>query len=243
MTKHDLAEYIKRRFGEPTIKCELSHDQIYDALALALRWFNANKGGEKRGQVTIAPGVSEYTLPAEVRAVYRVYFVEEGLNGLLGGMADVMQDFGWAPGLVPMPRGKLPAFSGVVQYLQKMDQVHRIAAREPGWEFTEGKLLVYPKPTDSMTGPAFYDYKVDYTDIPQLAKFPLDEDMVVRRTFAECKETLGRIRSKYSAYPAAEGTVSLDGAALLAESKDEKTVLDTEIIEKALPVPGGFLVG
>lgn len=241
MTKHELVEYIKRRFGEPTIKCELTHDQIYDALKLALRWFNANKGGEKRGQITVAAGVSEYPLPADVRTVYQVYFVERGLNGLLGGMAEVMQDFGWAPGLVPVPRGKLPMFSGAVQYLQKMDTTMRIAAHEPGWEFRDGKLIVYPQPTDSMTGPTFYDYKVDYIDIAELAKFPIDEDMVVRRVLAECKETLGRIRGKYSAYPAAEGTVNLDAATLLTESKEEKLALQDEIMEKALPV--GFLVG
>lgn len=241
MTKEELNAYIFNRLGAPVVKVELTDEQLDAAIFAALNWFNANRGLIKVGLLTTVEGQKEYKLPSEVKNVFNVYFVERGFGGLLGGIADIMQDFGWAPGLVPLPRGRLPSFSGVVLFLQKMEDVWRIAAREPTWEFKNGTLFIYPAPTSTTVGNLYYDYTCNAKDIEELSGSPLFTDLIARRVLAECKEILSRIRGKYSSYPTAEGTVSLDADTLRTEAIEEKTKLDEEILEKTFPAP--FVVG
>jgi hypothetical protein len=56
---------------------------------------------------------------------------------------------------------------------------------------------------------------------------------------ALCKETLGRILQKYSTVPIPGGEVTLDGAELRAEAKDETSTLIEKLrdmLEKSLRV-------
>ncbi|MEM2174494.1 MAG: hypothetical protein QXI58_02575 [Candidatus Micrarchaeia archaeon] len=238
MTKTELFEFARKKLGDPIVKVELENEHLEEAYKETMRWFNANKGIMKVGKIEAIKGINEYELPPDVKGIYSVYVPERGLGGILGGLADIMKDFGWAPGLVPIPRGRLPAFAGVVLFLQKMEMVYRIAGREATWEFKNGKLYLYPVEGSPFVGTIYYDYKAD-AEIEDLTS-PMDIDLVCRYFLACCKEILGKIRGKYSTYPMAEGTVELDASELLESARVEKEKLNEEMLQKTT-VP--FLVG
>ena len=85
-----------------------------------------------------------------------------------------------------------------------------------------------------------YDAMKKLTDIDELTEESMS-NLVVKYAIADAKEMLGRHRSKYDTYPAAGGTVGLDGGKLLDEAEKEKAKLDEDIIERGFPVP--FEVG
>ena len=53
---------------------------------------------------------------------------------------------------------------------------------------------------------------------------------------ADAKETLGTIRNKYKDYPAAGGSISMDGSDLLEQAKDAKENLEEQISDSQGPM-------
>jgi hypothetical protein len=89
-----------------------------------------------------------------------------------------------------------------------------------------------------------YEYVSDPSDIPyeycKYCKINQPGKQWIKKYFlALCKETLGRILQKYSTVPIPGGEVTLDGAELRAEAKDETaTLLEKlrDMLEKSLRV-------
>ena len=89
-----------------------------------------------------------------------------------------------------------------------------------------------------------YEYVSDPSDIPyeycKYCKINQPGKQWIKKYFlALCKETLGRILQKYSTVPIPGGEVTLDGAELRSEAKEEMgTLLDKlrEMLEKSLRV-------
>lgn len=125
----------------------------------------------------------------------------------------------------------------------------------------DNKLRIFPIPTDSFniwieyiverdrditnfTSGSRYDFISDPSDVPyelcQYCKINQAGKQWIRKYFlALCKETLGRILQKYTTVPIPGGEVTLDGAELRSEAKDEKdTLLEKlrDMLEKSLRV-------
>jgi hypothetical protein len=66
-------------------------------------------------------------------------------------------------------------------------------------------------------------------------------ELILRYALAKVKERLGRVRGKYTEWPGAGGGKTLDGEALLSESREDVVALNEEIMELNEGVP--FLVG
>jgi hypothetical protein len=89
-----------------------------------------------------------------------------------------------------------------------------------------------------------YEYVSDPSDIPyeycKYCKINQPGKQWIKKYFlALCKETLGRVLQKYSTVPIPGGEVTLDGAELRAEAKDETaTLLEKlrDMLEKSLRV-------
>jgi hypothetical protein len=89
-----------------------------------------------------------------------------------------------------------------------------------------------------------YEYVSDPSDIPyeycKYCKINQPGKQWIKKYFlALCKETLGRILQKYSTVPIPGGEVTLDGAELRAEAKDETSTLIEKLrdmLEKSLRV-------
>jgi len=123
------------------------------------------------------------------------------------------------------------------------------------------KLRIFPIPTDNFKvyidyiveserditnfySGSRYEYISDPSDIPYeyctYCKINQPGKQWIKKYFlALCKETLGRILQKYSTVPIPGGEVTLDGAELRSEAKEEKdTLLDKlrDMLEKTLRV-------
>jgi hypothetical protein len=123
------------------------------------------------------------------------------------------------------------------------------------------KLRIFPIPTDNFKvyidyiveserditnfySGSRYEYISDPSDIPYeyctYCKINQPGKQWIKKYFlALCKETLGRILQKYSTVPIPGGEVTLDGAELRAEAKEEKdTLLEKlrDMLEKTLRV-------
>lgn len=123
------------------------------------------------------------------------------------------------------------------------------------------KLRIFPIPTDSFKvyidyiveserditnffSGSRYEYISDPSDVPYeyctYCKINQPGKQWIKKYFlALCKETLGRILQKYSTVPIPGGEVTLDGAELRAEAKEEKDALLEKLrdmLEKTLRV-------
>ena len=123
------------------------------------------------------------------------------------------------------------------------------------------KLRIFPIPTDSLnvwieyiverdrditnfTSGSRYDYVSDPSDVPYetctYCKINQAGKQWIKKYFlALCKETLGRILQKYTTLPIPGSEITLDGAELRSEAKEEKdALLDKlrEMLEKTLRV-------
>jgi hypothetical protein len=129
--------------------------------------------------------------------------------------------------------------------------------RKSGYSFeiTNNKLKIFPIPTynhtiyveyvvekdlfapaEAFTSGSNYDIVSDYSNIPyQEVRYnklnAVGRQWIKKYFLALCKETLGRILSKYSTTPIPGGEVTLDGNELRSEATAEKEVLMTQLRE------------
>lgn len=136
--------------------------------------------------------------------------------------------------------------------------------RKSGYSFEivgNNKLRIFPVPTENFKlyidyivesdkdisnfySGSRYDYVSDPSDIPYeeitYCKINQPGKQWVKKYFlALCKETLGRILQKYTTVPIPGGEVTMDGAELRSEAKDEKDQLIEKLrdmLEKTLRV-------
>lgn len=100
------------------------------------------------------------------------------------------------------------------------------------------------KDLTNFTSGSRYEYISDASDVPyQLCKYckinQPGKQWIRKYFLALCKETLGRILQKYTTVPIPGGEVTLDGAELRSEAKDEKDNLLEKLrdmLEKTLRV-------
>lgn len=236
----DLQQWILRRLGAPLLKVELTADHLADNIEDAKRWFAAKKGWRRFYDFDVQPNVSEYTMPLDVDVVIDVAFAYDPLD--LSILA--------YPYWLPPENNQIPysvfnvagnsggLYSNYTQTLQFIETARRVLSAEADWRQEGRKLQLFPNP--SRAGKAIVEYS-SHTMTPVSELSERDHEMVKRYMLALAKKDLGRIRSKFDNYPTAQGTVTMDGAALLEEAKTEIEELNEELGNSAMPI--GFLVG
>jgi len=233
MTHDELKDTIPRRLGKTWVKVELETEDIEEAVNASYRWFNEKIGGRQVSDpVVLITNESEYALEG-VRSVSNVYMPTSPQ------FHPPFFDPIGIPPLIPLRMLGRARYSELTQHLQYIKTVKRIVGADTAWDFKNGKLLLVPPPNKG-GGTLIYEGMKELDNINQLTQWSMI-NLIIRYAMADAKELLGRHRSKYDAYPAAGGTVGLDGERLLLESKEEKEKLDDEILERGFPVP--FIVG
>jgi hypothetical protein len=236
----ELTQWVLRRLGAPLLKVELTADHLHDNVEDAKRWFAAKKGWRRFYGFDIFPSTSEYTLPKDVDVVLDVVFAYDPLD--LSILA--------YPYWLPPENNQIPysvfnvagnsggLYSNYVQTLQFIETARRVMSAEADWRQENDKLQLFPNPTRS--GKAVVEYNShQINSVIELSE--RDHLLLKKYALAMAKMDLGRIRSKFDNYPTAQGTTTMDGAALLEEAKTDIEKLDEEIGESGKPM--GFLVG
>ncbi len=137
------------------------------------------------------------------------------------------------------------------QAIETNDKIRKSAY---SFELQNNKLRIFPRPKDGDAGDKVYFQYYEKSDKDDLERNWLSEKVTdpsnvpykfitysqinasgrnwIRKfTLAIAKELLGIIRSKYASMPLPNGEVSLDGEALKAEGREEKTQLLDELKE------------
>lgn len=249
MNLNEFKVWVRRRLGDDgacTVSVELTDGQIGQALDDASLWWNSSLGLYREQILSFISGQGEYDLSSVLPGVDKVVSLwpprrkwEIDFRDLYPGFLDVNV----VPYNVGMMFGSAYPQTTIAQTLQTIESTERIVSSDLSWDFysenlDDGtrvrKLRVYPSPTYSGTG--IYLYRVDPKDIKLKNYSQRDLFLIRDYALALCKEMLGRIRSKYQGLPAAGGDRSLDGEALLAESRDDIAKLEEKILQHDGPI-------
>ncbi len=236
----EIQQWILRRLGAPLLKVELTQDHLNDNVGDAKRWFAAKKGWRRFMPIEMVPAKNEYLLPLDVDVVIDFVFSSDPMD--LSILA--------FPFWIPPENGQIPysvfgtagasggLYSNYAQTLQFIETAKRTLSAEADWR-QEGRILfVFPNPMRA--GKGILEY-TSHTMSPLTELSERDHDLIKRYALAKAKADVGRIRSKFDSYATAQGTVTMDGVALLEESKTELEALDEELAASAGPM--GFLTG
>jgi len=238
-TKEDIIKRVLRRLGAPTLKIELTKDQTADAYNDAVMWYVGRKGMKKTLTVQVIAGQQDYgNFPKDVDDVVGVTPPRSGAWDLSPWEAEAaflgMRGFPVGEGN-PLSSGASPSYSALVQNAQYGEQARKVLGRNFSWDWDQEHRVVriYPKPSDG--GQMIISYLSNELDLGTLSVRMVN--LVLRRTVAEAKEVLGRVRSKYPEWMMAGGERAMDGDTLLMESQTEKDELDEEIDNLSYPIP------
>lgn len=222
--EQEYVEWVKRQLGYPILDVELDPENIKDGLKEALALYSKFKARKATESFTAADGMTVHPITTPgVRGVYKVDFqgVTDGLN---------------APNIEAQLMSGSFAYYGVaapkmdLRYYEYARQWVKLASRElsseQDYHLSDDGRTVYIYSPGRMT-------KVTLTltlDHVSPRTVPTHDQYWIRRyMLAYSKGILGRIRSKFSTIPGANKDLTLDGPALLEESKTEMETLMKEI--------------
>lgn len=249
-TRQDIINEIKIDLGHPTIKVELD-DVVWDVLfSKSLRWFKGKKGLIASTTIQLQDGRNHYDWPTGALAITDVILPRRtDISDLLTlGFFDIIpaaQILGGSSN----PAGLTIDSSAYVMTLQTLEMRRRIFSSEPDWyviDYPIKKIVIAVKASNVVysinTAPLhmIVFYKKDDIDVTDF--LGRDEEMFYRYMLAKAKVMLGTIRSKYSTYPTAGGSITMDGDALKQEGFAEIERLEIEI-DDSQGNAGGIVVG
>ena len=248
MDEDQLKLWILRRLGAPLLKIELTEEHLQDALMTSLHWYAAKKGFIRQYNQQITGGVTQYPLEPHVDKVIEVVFPLSTYD-----LTPLTSPWGWAwpqenlgmplTGAIHGFAGAGASTSGIVssfaQVQQYADMARRIFNGDLEWRQEDRVLYIMPSGLQNYYPSAIVYYTSTMFTLLDLNE--RDHDLVKRFALAQAKLDLGRIRSKYSDFPTAQGSVGLDGATLLGEGQQEIDALNEELADSAMPI--GFMMG
>lgn len=236
----DIMKYIRRKLGGGIVDVELTEEHLKDASGDALSWWHTYVGQLRNHQMSISPGGGAFDVPDDVESIVEVVFQDNN--------SDFLDLFDWADvELSPIGYGSYygspsGSYSYLVQSRQYVEQGRRIIGADRDWEWDrqDRKLRLYPTNGTVGIGTQIrFKYLTNELDLGKLHTW--EYDLVRERAFAEAMESLGYARTKYSEWPSATGSVTLNGDTLLANADNIKQSLDEKI--KTLRPPVGFFTG
>lgn len=237
----DFRLQIESELGFPVIKIETVECSWEAIIARAKRWFRAKKGVLDCVTVPIVQDKFDYDFPANACAIIDVILPRRSdIQSLLSlGFFDIVPLNALNLGAVT---SAFNSYSAYAQILQALETRRRIFSADPDWEIICGKIHVMGGSglcSGSNVGQMLIIFKKENWEVDELRD--RDEQIFYDYMKAVAKEVLGRIRSKYKSYPAAGGSIEMDGPELLAEAKEDYERLDNEIADSQGPI--GPIIG
>lgn len=238
--REEIADYVLAMLGAPMVRIELDRQQLSIAVDEALKRYEngCGKSNYAYSHFTTIPGINRYELKGDIGIINNVFF-SGGMNCYGADIAvatsveatDII-DFAGAniPG---MGYGGYGSYNTSTPFQASLGEWHlmqsyskmfsRVSSMETTWEIASGNsIMLYPSPRSARNvGVHYLQRKKDW---PEAASWMKDYALAL------AKEMLGRVRSKYDRYVSPGGGVTLDGASLLAEAREDKTSLSDSLI-------------
>ena len=212
------------------------NSQSYDLDAL---WADVNEGGNK---IEIKRVYHDFS-PAIVR-----YF--DPYVGTGAGTQQLLDGFGWGSYSPAVNFLVMPLYADLLR-IQAIEMNDQIRKSSYSFELRNNKLNIYPIPTVGFK--MWFEYVVvkdrnnpaksantgnvtDLSNIPyDLMTYeyisPVGKQWIYKYALGLAKELLGLIRNKYGTVPIPGGEVTLNGTDLIAQGREDKTTLLTELKE------------
>jgi hypothetical protein len=238
LTREKAIGKIQRKLGYPKWCVELEPEHFVDGCDDADRWFMIWRG--RIVERTVAYGASEQEIAVADDCVNVMSVVLQSretdfisaLNPMLVGENDSFPT-------TSLSYTRAGIYSSLHQVMADREIAQRVLGAEMVWEWVPSKRVIrlFPNPSASSGGTLVYWYVTSEFELSQLS--PFDQKLWLDYFLAEMKETLGRIRSKYSEYPGAGGPVTLDGEKLLEEAEQAKEKLHELVMNLPLPFSCG----
>lgn len=239
MTAFEIKNEVVLRLGGSTVAVELGDEDLMVCMRDALRRYSrANPLHDRESAEIPSSGIKTMPVHPETYAIMEVEF-QDALNVLEGRDSLTFNIFNsW--NVIGAGYGS-GGFGNTAEYAylqQWRDLTRRQFSLEPDWFFQED--VQYDEATDLVEqtkkiyffNPTGLAQRVTYIEVrPRDFReiIPRDHDWVIDWAAAHAKEIVGHVRNKFKQIPTAGQPVSLDGAALLAESQNEKAQLLEEL--------------
>jgi len=238
--RSQIADYVIMLLGGPVIDLELDQQQLSLAVDEALRMFEewAPQSYFQWYHITTEAMQSIYEMPCDVGMIRSVEYGPPSCDGAseLGGSMPLgwIGDTGYGAGGLAWGAwgyNRHQPYWGYagewVLFKQYEDMFERLSGRNGGWEFYEDlhKIKVYPTPQvgGGEISVQYLQKKKDWKEVHQFMN---------EYALALSKIMVGRIRSKYSTIVFPGDGVTLDGATILAEGREEKIQLEKDLVYK-----------
>jgi len=228
--RQKLTNELRLLLGDQMVDVELDPEHYDLAISVSLDRIRQRSDGSMEEEdlfITVQPDVQEYTLPAEVQEVRRLY--RRGVGAYTNGGANfdpVDASFYNIYLLQPNRSGGLATWDFYNQYLETTE---RMFASQYNfvWYNSSKTLRLIRKPT------AIEDVLVRvWTQKSEDTIFvdPYTAPWIRSYSLAQCKGMLGQARDKYqSGLPGPTGNVTLNGSQLIQQAQQEIEVLDKEL--------------
>jgi hypothetical protein len=202
-------------------------------------WANANEAGQRLEIKRIYHDFS----PAIVR-----YF--DPYVGTGAGTQQLLDSFGWGSYSPAVSFLVMPLYADLLR-IQAIEMNDQIRKSNYSFEIRNNKLTIFPIPT--MQVKLWFDYvvvndrnnplktsgsnlvsdisNVGYDRMQYTSINPIGKQWIYKYCLAITKEMQGNVRSKYSTVPIPGAEVTLNGADLIAQGREDKTNLLTELKE------------
>ena len=236
----EIADYVRMRLADGIVDVELDPAHYEMSIKQALikyRQRSSNAVEESYAFLQLTPETQEYILPQEIMEVRTVY--RRGIGSVTGTTASQFEPF--AAGYLNTYMLVAGRVGGLVNY-ELFAQYQKLAMKMFGgfmnytYNKSSKKLIIERKMPYQGTGQHTiddaetvllwcYNYKPDWMLLNDYQVFPWLQEYA----YAFAKRLLGEARSKYSTIAGPGGGVTLNGPALIAESKEEITTLEEEI--------------
>jgi len=239
--EEEFKKEILLELGAPILDVELADEHWPAIIARAKRWFKAKKRVLDCTNIPITNDVFQYDFPPNACAIIDIILPRRSdIQSLLSlGFFDIVPLNALNIGAVT---SAFNSYSSYVQILQALETRRRVFSADPDWEVICGKITLIGGSGlcgGGGMGQMLVMFKKEVWETEEL--HDRDENLFFRYMLATAKHFLGRIRSKYSSYPAAGGQIDTDGQSLLEEYKEEVELLDEEIAESQGPM--SILIG
>lgn len=255
LTRAEAIVWLKRHLGGGVVVLELCQEHFEDAFADAIRWYIGRKGIKRRAVQNVTAGIQEYLMPSDCDEVLEVWFPGVQIDIIAAVNPYAFIDIDQLPvayqSITGVPGG---SFYGTLhQILAHAETARRVVGSEPAWEFFKDNNVLHLAPRNQRGGIAIVRYastRLVADDPESPSTTPVNDfrrihfrhrELILRYALARTKERLGRVRGKYTEFPSAGGSKTLDGDALLTEAREETEKLNEELMELNEGV--SFLVG
>jgi len=234
-----ITDYIRMRLGDGIVDVELDKEHYEMGITQSLIKYRQRAGNsveESYAHLKLMPETQEYILPKEVqtqRAVYR-----RGIGSVTGTTASQFEPF--ASGYLNTYMLVAGRVGGLTNYELFVDY-QKLAMKMFGgfmnftFNPTTKKLTVIRKmPFQGANPPAeqqesvllwLYNTKPDQIILNDTQEFP----WVQEYAYAFCKGIVGEARSKFATLAGPQGGTTLNGTALITESREEIKQLEEDL--------------